>query len=146
MALTIIHEIVRFIIWIAPSQNPESQNLEHPKPRKKINLSEWKSKKWSKPSRGDWQAYFLRSLVISWSEGIYWSLDLDRCTWVNLFRFLKKLARIRDHRSWSPFQSWIIIGNPIFTWKYSEIWTKMPPLVLGLVLQKIPSLVQVLGP
>jgi hypothetical protein len=33
-------------------------------------------------------------------------------------------------------KSWIIIENPIFIWKYSEILTKMPPPGPGLVLQK----------
>jgi hypothetical protein len=62
-------------------------------------------------------------------------------------QFLKKLARFLNpgHRSCSPFlKSWIIIGNTNFIWKYSEIWTKIPALGPGLVLQKIPSLVQVL--
>ncbi len=88
-----------------------------------------------------------------------------------LARFLKKLARfLKNSRDSSknshdssknrtipqklvrslvlvtgPSHPWKIIENTIFIWKYSEIWTKMPALGPGLVPQKIPSLVQVLG-
>jgi hypothetical protein len=89
---------------------------------------------WIFLSQSIWQAYFHRSLGINILIAGYKS-SFFRCFLTSSENFsvkLKKLARglvtSPGHRSWSHFlKSWIIIRNSIFTWKYSEILTKMPP-------------------
>jgi hypothetical protein len=48
------------------------------------NLKYWGNlKKWRKPSRDDWQAYFHRSLGINRSHGINWSEDMNLLEGIN---------------------------------------------------------------